>query len=553
VVGSSLPKSQSMKFTTNYKPLQCLLIPVAAILLFTNSHAQQAKEATTDLSKAAQKGMLTDTRVTEAGTLNFTYGMRVNKKDENLNFEDYTFDKDLNFKGMVSSKNEKEIKPNITVKLLAAYVGGSTSFTVLSQKLSLQKEEWEKKWNYNKQQYEWGKRLSKEGVKPKNDEGKYLGYAEYNVDNGVLVIASYQPEKKGAEDQFLALFIDMDLNIKETPVTTDGNYSLVYSGVLANKNVYAIMAPNKKMPDLKQYVYAEFTPEAALVKRTVFTAPSTNLMVMDQREINGSLYLVCASTNEKVAYNEVLTNYSRISNPAMGISSQDQKYIKVAFKEKMENFHFLKFTNSALDFATTVPIKTFKDKVATPPSQKKAHIYQGNRLYIDELAVLKNGDFLLAGQLLEKDIVKDVLVTKYLDIVGFHFDANGELKAQFAVEKMNDDTKSEIWTSDQNFHISEDGKTAYWEILEVKGFKGYDSFLDAYLGDKTYTYGYFPRVSKINLANSTLSDFEVMGSKGKFIMYKNHSDLTTLDGKTRYYIGHDEDYEKLWIGKYNFN
>ncbi len=130
------------------------------------------------------------------------------------------------------------------------------------------------------------------------------------------------------------------------------------------------------------------------------------------------------------------------------------------------------------------------------------------------------------------------------------FDAKGELRAQYAVEKMNDDTKSEIWQSKQAFHVSEDGKTAYWEIYEVKGSKGYDSFYDAYVGTKTYRSHFFPRIAKIDLATAAVTDFEVLGNKQKFLMYNSISAIKT--GNTMYYIGHDEDYEKLWIGKYNF-
>ncbi|CAN5687167.1 hypothetical protein BH10BAC3_BH10BAC3_37650 [soil metagenome] len=523
-------------------------------LLFIDGFTQGAKENTADLSKAAHKGMLTDAVITSEGLLNFTYGMQVEKKSENLQYEDYTFDKDLAFKGMQASKVAKEDRPDKNVINLYAYAGGTSSFNVLSQKLSLQREEWINTWNRKKQKYELGKRISKETVKPKNDEGKYLGYVTYSAGEGegAFILSSYQPDKKGADDIFQALFIDMDLNIKATPIITDGDYSLVYSGQLENDNIFVIMAPHKKMPNTSQYIYAEFTPKAELVKRSFFTSPSPNLLIMDYREVNGSLFLCAGSTKENDAYNEVFPNYVTIGNPATGLSYHGGKYNQEAYKRELANFHLLKFTKGDLAFATVVPIKSFKDKVVTPPSQRKAHTYEGKRLLIEEFKVLPDGGYLMAGQLLDKDVVKDVQVTKYLDIVGFLFDANGGLRAQFAVEKMNDDTKSEIWPSDQNFYISTDGKTAYWEILEVKGAKGYESFADAYNGNKTYTFSYFPRIAKINLAATTISEFDVLGSNGKYQMYKQHAALTSADGKTRYYLGHDEDYEKVWIGKYSF-
>jgi hypothetical protein len=168
------------------------------------------------------------------------------------------------------------------------------------------------------------------------------------------------------------------------------------------------------------------------------------------------------------------------------------------------------------------------------------------------MMVTPTGEYLMSGQLMDRDIVKEELVTKYKDIVGLHFDASGNLKAQYAVDKINDDSKSEVFDSPQTFIISADGKTAYWEILEVKGTKGYASFTDAYNGNDTWTANYFPRIAKINLGSGGLSEFTVLGSKGKFLMYKNHAYIVDEKERTRYYLGHDGDYEKVWIGKYVF-
>lgn len=37
----------------------------------------------------------------------------------------------------------------------------------MSMSLNLQQEVWERNWNYDKQKYQWGSRISKEVVKPK--------------------------------------------------------------------------------------------------------------------------------------------------------------------------------------------------------------------------------------------------------------------------------------------------------------------------------------------------------------------------------------------------
>jgi hypothetical protein len=540
-----------MHFTYLFKPKHQAL----AVSLFCCSQlsiAQQSKENTQDLSKDSKKGWLTYAERKEDGSIVMTYTIKQSKKGDEVKYEDYIFGSDLSAKGMVPGKEAKVEKPPRTVTTLAAYAGGGNSFNVNSQKLALQKETWTQEWNYKTQKYEWDSRLSKEKVNLKNADGKYDGYTELSTDDGVFIIASYQPDAKGAGEQFVAAFVDNNLNVKETPVTTSGNYSLVYYGERANGNPFVIMAPKSKSADTKQYVYAEFTTKAELVTRSNFASPSPNLMVMDYREIDGNLYIAAGSTKSKDAYEDEFTDFANISNPAMGISRQVQKYTKDVYGKELTNFHFLKMKDGKLAFASTTPVKSFKDKVVTPPGQKKASTYEGKRLSIQTMMVTPTGEYLMAGQLMDRDIVKEELVTKYKDIVGLHFDASGNLKAQYAVEKINDDSKSEVFDSPQTFIISADGKTAYWEILEVKGTKGYASFTDAYNGNDTWTANYFPRIAKINLGSGGLSEFTALGSKGKFLMYKNHAYIVDEKERTRYYLGHDDDYEKVWIGKYVF-
>ncbi len=158
--------------------------------------AQQGKEASTDISKASQKGLFYDVRVKDNKDISISYGARKDKKNSELLFEDYVFDKDLQFKGVTSSKAVVELlksdaKPDYVETKLYAYAGGSNSFNVLSQKLTLQKEAWQRTWNYDKQRYDYAKRVSNETVKPKNGEGKYLAYSVHEAGNGACIIGSY--------------------------------------------------------------------------------------------------------------------------------------------------------------------------------------------------------------------------------------------------------------------------------------------------------------------------------------------------------------------------
>jgi len=213
----------------------------------------------------------------------------------------------------------------------------------------------------------------------------------------------------------------------------------------------------------------------------------------------------------------------------------------------------VKFENGKLAFASTIPVKSFEAKAKTPPSQKKAHPYEGQKFTIQNFLGLPNGEFLVAGQIMDRKVSGSNYSYSYYDIVCLHFDASGQLKAQYAVEKVNDDKKSESFQSQQRFYPSRDGKSVYWELMEVKGTKGYNSFIDAYNGDMTFTKHFFPRIAKIDLGSTSVSDFTELGQKQKYMTYQYDSWIYSEKDRTRYYVGHDEDYEKLWVAKYIFD
>jgi len=541
-----------------FSPLCLLSIGVFAFFSLTTSvQAQKIAETYQDLTKAARKGMLVNAVLTDEGNIRLTYKMKIDKKSDEVAYEDYVFDPALSFKGVQPSKNTKDTHPDKTVTTLSAYVGGSNSFNVLSMSLKLQKETWERLWDYDKQSYKWGKRLSKEEVKPRNSDSKYKGFASFaNDDEGsVSVLASYEQDKDD-NDQFVLLYVTNDLNVKETKLPLQGSYSLVYCDSRNNGNIFALFAPNKGMSDTRMYKFIECTPKGDVVSNTDFTAPSTNTLIMGHREIEDALYFVAGSTKSNDAYNQEFTSYAPISNPGYSTSANKQmdKYEKKLFGTEFANIHFLKVANGKLAFASTTPVKEFKSKVVTPPSQKKAHPYEGKRFYINNMSITPAGEILVTGQLQAKKIVNggNDIEYRYYDFVCLHFNKDGSLKAQYNVEKMMDDSKSEMFSSPQSFVFSPDGNTAYWEIKEVKGAKGYSSFVDAYLGNTTFTAHYFPRIATINLANAKVSDFTVFANKGKFLLYRYNNAVMDEKNKTVYYIGHDEDYEKIWVGKYQF-
>lgn len=183
---------------------------VMLLLASGYSQAQDFKENQEPLSKNSLKGYLYDITRGDDGTSYITYKIRANKKSEDVLFEEYSFDKDLKFLGNKDVKEKKESYEDKEVTGFTAFVGGTTSFDVLSMKLKIQKVVALKKWNHEKQLFVTKKIISRENIKPRNDNGKvYLGYAAYESssdDNSDLfVLAKAESKDKGQADNFFCV------------------------------------------------------------------------------------------------------------------------------------------------------------------------------------------------------------------------------------------------------------------------------------------------------------------------------------------------------------
>src|SRR5258708_3651321 len=121
-----------------YLSLSFFIILLAA----TNIKAQETVQ---ELSKKAYKGYLYDVK-TDNNALSITYKIPGEKKNSDALFETYSFDKNNAFVKVENTSVAKEIKPDITVTHFYAYVGGTSSFDVLSMKLKLSRRSLLKTW-----------------------------------------------------------------------------------------------------------------------------------------------------------------------------------------------------------------------------------------------------------------------------------------------------------------------------------------------------------------------------------------------------------------------
>jgi hypothetical protein len=427
----------------------------------------------------------------------------------------------------------------------------------MSMKIHFNKMSVLKTWDYKTQHYVTSKLISAENFKPKSDKGTYEGYAAFNSpeDESLFVLAGVDvKEGKQKLTRFYILNAGTTEDIKETPVDITGAQGLAYAGQLANGDVVLVFAPNAGSPDISAYTYLRYSSTGQVRNKVIFKSPSSNLLVNDVCENGGSVYFCATSSKKAEAYNDVYAQYAgAISNPCYpeGENKQDAYWIKSA-DSKMAHFHLLKFTGNSFDFGTTADIAGFEDKFKKAPDNKRASEYTGRRFAVEEFTVTPDGDYLIAGQLTGREKVGSTASIKtYEDIVCLQFDSKGQLRAQYGVERLNDDKKSAPFPITHSFVPSKDGKSLYWMIMEVKGFKGYSSFLDAYNGDATFYARYFPRIAKLDTKTTTLGSFAVVGAEDYYINRHTEPIVNTAEN-SMVFIGSDKGGEKLWLSKYVF-
>lgn len=532
------------------------IISFSLIVVTTlGAYAQEFKEAVQPLSPKAVKGFMYEAKKDETGSSVITYKIPGAKKSNEVFFEEYSFDKDLKFTGNKDVQEKKSQQSDYEVTIYSAYVGGVTSFDVMNMKLKINKVVAKKVWNYEKQKFIIEKYISNETIKPKNDNGKvYLGYASYGSSDDKksdLFTLAKIDAKKNADDKFYVLLFSGNLELTEKPLELNGSYSLVFCDQVANEDVVMVFAPNKGAADASKYVYFQYDITGNLKNKTEFKSPASAMLITGAYKLDDNIYFCGSSTKSSDPYEEVFREYAPIYNPGITPGGANLKdiYWQKSCNKKMDNFHLLKFTGSQLTFASATPVSEFKSKFKTAPGDKGASPYNGSKFFIEQFTVTPSGDYLIAGQLTSTVSMGTSGTSKsFEDIVCFHFDKAGSLKAQYGIGKINNDKKSEVFDMPQRFYLSGDGKKLFWEILEVKGTKGYESFLDAYYGNSSFYALYFPRVGSIDLDNSSLSAFKTMGDE-KYFLRKDFTSVYDKSEKSITYIGHDEDFKKLWIGK----
>lgn len=521
-------------------------------LPFANLFAQKLSiEKTYEITGKANRGFLGDIHIDEsAGVVELTYCTKSN--DRVAKFETYVFDTEFNFKEMRTEELEFE-KARTKFKWFR-YKGDKYVVEAISVEsnlvgtLVLKKKLITYDWNWFWGGYDKNVKLL-EKVKPKNDEGNkyYLHKKAENDQTGeVLVIVGEKQQGKGANPfayatNFSALVINKDLDIVQTKEFKFDCPQTIVRAVLVNKTdadadedsddisesdlalVFAPMggAGTKKIadPNPGNYTYIKVQNDAEILQRTSINSPNAAWAISSIAVVNGQTFIYGPAKEEDAYANQTL------------IGDLDAM--------KWKAFQIAKLNSSTVDWVSAPLIDEFEDKTKGGPNQKRIPAYKGKKFRPAGI-VVGTDDIFILGQNFKVD---DSGVRAYTDPIMFHFNGTGSLKAQYGLRREENNAAAKFSPCMQEIILSNDGKSVYWMIGEIKGLRE-----DRELGNSKYKVLLYPNVAKVELGSATIGDFQFFGQE-KYFLNNSVPFLPIDEARSVVFFGESKNGRTLWFGK----
>lgn len=554
-----------------------------------------ALEKTQDVSGKAKRGFLDDVRVDEAANrLDLTFVTKsTNRK---VKFETYHFDTRFNFKGVDESEQPVEKVKRYKGDMYS--VPGVTVEPNMMGTLVLRRKQAHYTWDWF-----WGGYNKKveilEKVKPRGDNGsfyQYSAHAEYDQTGNVVVITSSKDKLgKGSDPmrmykEYHILKFDKDLNlVSDTPLQFDTPQFVVEASKLDPQgdrdedaddsadpeyDLGVVFAPvnvgGKKLSDPKatNYTYVRLGADTKQKERVSFSSPNSVWVVNGMATFADGSVAVFGPSNDKQ------DDYFNEAMPAQIANAAVREPLEEKFKAK--NFQLLSIKGGQVAFVTSTPVDDFEKKLQTPPSQKRTPEYTGKRFKVTGGTVLPNGDLLISGQSFTfqrggalgigkpqtvssggglvgglaglagkggTSMGTSATLKDYKDIMMFHFDGRGQLRAQYGVRRQENNKYSEQNPNTQKTYLGQDGRSVYWMIGEISGLRAQSG-----MESGTLKVLYYPAVAKIDLAGAKLTDFTKFGQE-QFFLNNSWPELPLGGRQHIVYFGENKSGKTMWFGQ----
>jgi hypothetical protein len=542
-----------------------ILILLMAAMFHTASAQTLSKEGTHEISKKANKGYLYEPKVDEAkNEMTMTYVTKASGRF--ARFETYTFDLDFNFKGMKESEVPLEKIKGYKADKGEEYTLNSFSVSAnLLGTLVLQRKIVTRKWNWFWGGYDTKVKLA-DKLKPKTDDGEKLTYfchAEQDETESVLIVCGPRDMKNAPKmySEIHFLRYDKEMNKLGDNVLNFDYPQYVVSASIDNESdndsqddYLFLFAPvtvaGKKAadPDPTNYTFVRVSYDGTVKEKIPFKSKAGIF--------NGNMFI---TTNDGVVILGAVGKDNDYFNEKFGdfkALSEARESAEEEFKAK--GFQVVKIKNGKIEYVTITTLDDFENKVKTPPGQKKAPEYTGKRFKVSEIKMTPGGDIFIAGQKFKKGKDGGHVVKfgglgsmggggtgpQYEDIIMMHFGNDGNLKAAYGVRREENDKDAKASPNNQMLVTSNDGKSLYWMIMEMKGVKE-----EKELGDSKYKFLIYPNVTKVDIANASLTEFVQFGQGKSDYFLNNKYPFLPIGTGQLVFMGETKSGKTLWFGK----
>lgn len=520
------------------------------ILLVNSLFAQKIDlEKTYEITGKSKRGTLANVEH-DASTGNYTLFYVTKSTDKKAKFEIYQFDKDFNFISQTDDEIEFEkVKTKykwFNMKLPEYSVTGLFVEPNLMGTLVMKKKEISYSFDWLYLGYKKKIKIL-EKLKPKSEDGlKYQYFSHFeDEENGYAYVLvgekdkmnkDADPNKAFRKLHLLKFNIDLDV-LGDVELTFDFPQSVVIGRALpvikddpdnpGMGDMVVVFAPAdlgkgfERDENKNNFTYVRISPDMKLVDRISFDSPAPGWKI-----------------------DEIIADVETDAIYAYGPSAEgkDSYWVKGITAKKFKAVQLMKIANHKKEYLTSTNLEEFELKLKTPPAQKKSPAYNGKKFDVASYYKSSNNNFIVLGQ--NYTVNPKENTKQFSDVLGFHFNEKGELKAQYGVDTYENNAVAKGNGAPQSMIESADGSKLFWILNEIDGFAPSGRLL-------TYA-----RIGAIDLKSNEggLSEFITLGGEGKKINYfldQKFPYLQTSKGNTLVFFGADKKGKNIWFCRVN--
>ena len=347
---------------------------------------------------------------------------------------------------------------------------------ISSEKVTIAAAENERMWMYDRvNNLETGEIFIIIGLKqPKGTKGvKYQHTVKFQI---LKITKDFQVvEMEKFDFPYASAISYMDIITDDRDASFEGKNDVldISKGQLAIvfSPVKSLLARKMTNPEAGDHTMILLNKDGTIANRVSMKTPTSGWVIQDYvlSDDNNDVYFF-GPAKDGAYVNQVKGTISPLT--------QDGEAKEIKYKD----FQIMKLVGNNMDWVQTTSLDDFKEKAVIPPSQKKSPEYKG-KMYERALAmVTPNGELIISGQKFTMKSVQDPkypadpskkirVKDAYKDLVMFHFDNKGSLKAQYGIKRDKNNKYSKAVLTPQEVALSGDGNTLYWTYGELKGMR----------------------------------------------------------------------------------